>query len=616
MFLKKTKELEYRVIWSGAMLLAGLGLSGITESMAATKPNVLIILADDMGSADIGPYGGEIKTPVLDSLAKSGTTFTNFHTNATCSPTRSMLLSGVDNHLNGLGTMASRLKLPAGADQVGKPGYEGHLNDRVVTIANLMQQAGYHTYQSGKWHLGGDDGYRPAQRGFEESYALINGDYNHYYWETLAKAPAIEDADFAFRENDTELKSWPKDFYSTKNYTAKMIEYIDKNSGDGKPFFGYLAYQAPHSPLQAPDEYIAKYADAYKKGWDKLRADRFARQKKLGLVPKNMKLPPLQGGTGFVPWENLSPEDQAIAARKMAVYAAMIDYMDESIGKLLQHLKDIGEYDNTLIVFMSDNGPEANDLAKRRYIPIFTGAGIIQNNAVDNIGRPDSWVSPAPGFALASALPSYGAKASVGEGGIRNNLIISYPGATGKVGGRTNALSSVLDIVPTILDYAEVTYPSTFNGKSILPLNGSSMRSVLDGTSPRVHEPDETISMEIFGSVNRAMFKGDWKILCLGDQPWGTGVTQPWKLYNLKQDRTEQNDVSARYPARFKSMLAEYKQYEEDIGFVSETTSKGACANGSTTATAAARSARDAAFGEAGSEPVPTTIRDIFSDDF
>jgi len=600
-------------------LLAALGFSGLgtAAQAAAERPNILLIVADDMGSADIGPYGGEVSTPTLDSLANNGVLFTNFHTNASCSPTRSMLLSGVDNHLNGFGTMAGRLNGPPAAPQVGKPGYEGYLNDRVVTVSSLLQDAGYHTYMTGKWHLGSKDGYRPAQRGFEESYALIGGGYLHYQWDEMSKAPQSEDTTFDFRENDAAIDKWPVDFYSSKNFTDKMLEYIDKHHDDKKPFFGYMAYTAPHSPLQAPEEYVAKYLDKYAKGWDKLRTQRFHSQKEMGLVPKSMKQPPIRGA-GFTSWKDNPKEQKPIDAKKMAVYAAMIDYLDMSIGRVVQHLKDIGEYENTIIVFMSDNGPEANNLSQQ-FTPALIAAGVPIDNSLANIGNKSSYVSPAPGFAISSNMPSFGAKASVAEGGVRNNFIVSYPGV---VGGnrRIITFASVLDVLPTFLDYAKVTYPTSFNGKPILPLNGHSMRAVWEGQESSVHPANEGVGLELFGSVNRSMFMGNWKILCLGDAPWGVGKAQPWQLFNMKSDEAEMHDLSGKYPNRLNQMVASYQQYAADVGFVPALTGDGAC--GDKPIYAAPPTAQGKSSKPAGEPTVseilgrPVTLEDVFSDDF
>lgn len=557
-------------------LLSSAGTAHAQEpDVEDARPNILLIVVDDMGSSDIGPYGGEIATPNLDSLADEGVTFTNFHTSASCSPTRSMLLSGVDNHLNGFGTMTGRLSRPPAAPQVGQPGYEGYLNDRVVTIASLLQEGGYHTYLTGKWHMGNEDGYRPAQRGFEESYALIGGGFFHYWWEEALKLPPGEDTTFDFRENDVPVAAWPDDFYSSKNYTDKMIEYIDKHHGDGQPFFGFVSYTAPHSPLHAPDEYIAKYADRYTEGWDELRRERFARQKAMGLISADSELPPMRG-EGFVPWDSVSAEQQAIDAKKMAVYAAMIDYTDMSIGRLLQHLKEIGEYDNTLVIFMSDNGPEANNLAGQ-VEPLLLQAGLALDNSLENIGRASSYVSPAEGFGQATGVASFGAKSTVTEGGTRNNLIVSYPGVI--EGGRySSALATVLDIVPTLLSYAEVRYPSSFNDQILHQLDGSSMRLLLEGDATRIHSAGEPIGMEVFGSVNKALFQGDWKLLCVGDAPLGAGKEESWKLFNLAFDPNEQIDLAAYYPARLNRMVNLYQKYQERVGYVSATTGVDNCA--------------------------------------
>jgi len=558
-----------------AMLgLTGLGLMAHAPAQAATtpdkRPNILVIVADDMGYSDIQPYGGEVSTPTLSSLANEGLLFTNFHTNASSSPTRSMLLSGVDNHRNGFGTMAGRLRNPPAVNQVGKPGYEGYLNDRVVTIATVLQDAGYHTYMSGKWHMGDKDGYRPAQRGFEQSFALIPGGDNHFYYKGLSKVPPSEDFKQEYRDNDTLLEvpgQLPDHYYSSTMFTDKMLGYL-KPQTDGKPFFAYMAYTAPHSPLQAPQKYIDKYLAKYTKGWDQLRESRFQRQKKLGLLPKGLELP---ARWAQIPaWESSPAEQQAMDAKKMAIYAAMIDYMDMSIGKIIAQLKKNGLYDNTVIVFMSDNGPEANNLMEAVYVAAgFEAAGF--DNSLANIGKGSSCVSPAPGFAMAANTPYYGAKASVAEGGIRNDLIVSYPGHI-KAKSKTTAFASVLDIFPTLLDYAGVTYPETYNDQALLSLDGKNMRELWEGKNARVHMADESIGFELFGTINKSLVQDTWKILRLGDKPWGVNplnpAAQPWKLFNLKTDPTEMVDLSAKYPDRFDQMQKLYADYETRVGFV------------------------------------------------
>jgi len=552
-----------------AVASAMIGLAGLaftTQTQSASRPNVLLIVADDMGYSDSQPYGGEVSTPTLNSLAQNGVQFTNFHTNASSSPTRSMLLSGVDNHLNGFGTMAGRLRNPPAANQVGKPGYEGFLNNRVVTMANVLQDSGYHTYMSGKWHLGNADGQRPAQRGFEHSYALIPGGDNHYPFSGLANVPPSEEFSQEYRLDDTVVLL-PKNYYSTKMYTDRMLEFLAKPRADGNPFFAYLAYTAPHSPLQAPQAYIDKYLTKYQAGWDKLRASRFARQKKLGLIPKSLEMP--ERWAHIPAWADVPAEQQAIDAKKMAVYAAMIDYMDMSINRIVSYLKKNGLYENTIIIFMSDNGPEANNLMGTPPLStVMAAAGF--DNSLANIGNGSSSVSPAAGFAMVSNSPFYGAKSTVAEGGIRNNLIISYPGYV--KAGKATAFTSVLDIFPTVLEYSGATYPTTYNEQTILPLNGKTMRGVLEGTTKAVHTANESIGIEVFGTINKSLYQGDWKILRLGDSVWGdvpgNPGAQPWKLFNLKTDPTEKIDLAVQYPTRFNNMQQLYAKYETRVGFV------------------------------------------------
>ncbi|MGN5374049.1 sulfatase-like hydrolase/transferase [Sphingomonas hankookensis] len=387
-------------------------------------PNFLVIVADDLGWSDIGAFGGEIATPNLDALALSGVRFTGFHTAPTCSPTRSMLMSGVDNHQAGLGTMAELL-----SDATrGRPGYEGYLNDRVASIAELLRAGGYTTLMAGKWHLGLTPDREPAARGFDHSFALLQGLSNHFgadqgaAWQRAGLNPSYRD--------DGKPASLPAGRYSTDYFADRLIGYLDqaKRAGDQRPFFAYLPFTAPHWPLQAPAETIARYKGRYDAGYDALRQARLARQKELGLVPADA----VAHATEQVrPWASLTPGERAIEARKMEVYAAMVDRLDQNVGRVIAALKAQGRYDDTIILFLSDNGPEGNvieqpsprfriadpkapPLDPNAPSPVDPSLGI--DNRLANIGAATSYVGYGPGWAQANSVPSWLVKGYPTEG--------------------------------------------------------------------------------------------------------------------------------------------------------------------------------------------------------
>jgi arylsulfatase len=370
-------------------IVLGAGPSVLADS-PNRKPNILLIVADDMGYSDLGSFGGEITTPNLDALAARGLRATNFYVAPSCSPTRSMLLTGTDNHVAGIGNMAEW----TGPTQRGRPGYEGHLNARVVSVASLLRAGGYHTYMAGKWHLGEKPDQWPAKRGFERGFALLQGAGSHWP-DMLGLLPT--EPKVTFTRNGGKVKELPPDYYSSKYFTDFIIQSIDENGSDGKPFFAYLGYQAPHGPLAVPAEWRDRYKGRYDKGYDAIRAERLARQKKLGITGKDVvtfpRLPNIPA------WDKLTDEQRRLAARKMELYAAMIEYMDDQIGRLIAHLKKTGMYDNTLIVFISDNGAAGEDMAEL-VTKLAPGAkdwfDKTFDNRPENRGRPGSCVEYGP----------------------------------------------------------------------------------------------------------------------------------------------------------------------------------------------------------------------------
>lgn len=536
------------------------------RSAGIEKPNIVMLIADDMGYSDLGIYGSEISTPNIDALAHEGMILTNFHTGPSCSPTRSMLLTGVDNHYAGLGNMLEKLA----PNQIGQPNYEGYLNDKVVTLPTLLRDNGYHTYMSGKWHLGGVEapkaveeatgekvaGFDPFERGFEETFAMLEGGGDHYSMRGFSPFIPVND----FTVNGEKIEELPEDFYSTRSFTDQMMEYVEANYKDDQPFFSYLAYSAPHSPYQAPKELIDKYVPVYEAGWDNIREQRFKRMKELGVIPKYLELPDRWPEVGS--WDSLTPDKKKISAKKMAAYAAMIEYLDDEIGRYLEYLKEIGEYDNTIFIFMTDNGADGhNRQESEAYEKWFTEEGI--DNSYENMGLPNSFVTRNLGWAQVSATPHWSEKATHAEGGITGAFFVSYTGFLDS--GQSKAFASVKDITPTLLEYAGIEHPgSTYEGREIYPMTGRSMRPLWEGYADRIHPKDEPIVFETFGTGDAAVFLGNWKILRQNPE-WGDGT---WKLYNLEIDPTERNDLSRIYPNLLQNMINEYEAYAERVNVI------------------------------------------------
>jgi arylsulfatase A-like enzyme len=512
------------------------------------KPNILFILADDLGYSDLGIFGGEIPTPNLDELARNGLMLTEFYANLTCSPTRAALMSGMDSHRAGLGVMGA----PTREDQQGQPGYEGFLNFRVASLADLMTDAGYNTYMTGKWHLGSTVETGPRARGFKKSFVSLDGAAHLNGWDWRGPQPA------EYRDGD-ELVTMGDDFYTTQFYTERMLQYIEEDRADGKPFFAYLAYTAPHWPLQAPDESIAKFKGKYDAGYEALYASRFARAKELGLAPADAEPIP---DTRFNPgWDTLSTEEKAIEARKMEVYAAMVSDLDTYIGQVITYLKDSGEFDNTFIMFMSDNGAESGRTETRRNIMDLVGT--TYDHSVDNLGRENSYVMYGPNWASVSATPWYRHKATAYEGGIHVPAFVHY---TGKVapGTRSDGFGTVMDLLPTFLALAGTEHPgATYRGQEVLQPTGTSLLPLLTGEVTNAHPADEVIGWELYG--HRNVRQGEWKLVW--DQA-GPEDQRRWRLFNIAQDPFEQNDLSEAMPEKLNEMLAHWDEYAAANGVI------------------------------------------------
>ena len=519
-----------------------------SSSIEATQPNILLIVADDLGYSDIGSFGGEIATPTLDRLANEGLRLSNFHVLPSCSPTRSVLLSGTDNHVAGIGTMGEIVT----PEMKGHPGYEGYLNFQVAALPEVLRASGYHTYMAGKWHLGHEEDTSPHARGFDETFALLPGGGSH--WGDMK--PLSPPQTMVYSRNEKEVESLPDDFYSTTYYTDMLLNFIDQNERDGKPFFAYLSYTAPHDPLHAPKTYIDKYKGKYDGGWDVLSDQRLQSLKELGIVHKDAKpFPPL---ASVKAWKELPAEERAVASRDMEVYAAMIDYMDEQIARVFDYLKEIGEYDNTMIIFLSDNGanghlPTAYPGQTDEHLDSF-------DNSLENRGLVNSFIETGPGWTQASMAPSRLFKAFTAEGGIRAPLMVKLPGEMPNAGTVNHSFFHVRDIMPTILDVAGVEFTQEINGRSVVAMQGSSVLNFLSGNVSMPYSGADRVGYELFGM--KAFFDGDWKILLM-PPPFGTG---DWQLYNLREDPGEIVDLSDQHSERLVKMIAQWEQYKEENG--------------------------------------------------
>ena len=548
------------LLWVVSLVIALGGVAAADDAAAqeAERPNFLILVADDLGYSDLGSYGGEIATPVLDQLARDGVRFTEFYASPTCSPTRSMLLSGTDMHAAGLGNMET-LVAP---NQLGQPGYEGVLNEQVVTVASLLRDGGYHTYMAGKWHLGYEPDELPHARGFERDFSLLAGGASHFGdgWNLEWQRPVAP-----YTEDGRPLESLPGGFYSTKTFTDKMIEYIESNRGDGQPFLAYMAYTAPHGPLHVPNDWLRRYAGRYDVGWDVVREVRFRRMKELGIVDEGVERAPR---LWFVPRSiDLTPAANSMLGRKMEIYASMTEYLDRDIGRLFDYLKEIGEYENTVIIFFSDNGAEGNDLrAMLSGRPGTMGyVHAARNFAEDNPlmwGRKGTYTEYGVGWATVSMTPFRLYKGFLSEGGIRAPLIVSGPGVRGAGTINKNAVLHVMDIAPTLLELAGIRHPDTYEGREVLPMAGESWVGMLAGESDSPRGPEDWVGFEFLGQ--RALRQGDWKLLWL-HEPVGT---DDWQLFNLAEDPAEMRDLSEQYPEKKQELLASWDAYVEQFNII------------------------------------------------
>jgi arylsulfatase len=517
-------------------------------SAETTRPNILLVLADDLGYGDIGVFGGEIPTPHLDALARGGMLLTDFHAAMACSPARAMLMSGADSHLVGLGVMAPSRR----ADQRDQPGYLGHLNAGVATLAELLSDAGYNAYITGKWHLGDEVETGPLARGFRRCFVSLDGAAHLGPWDW--RGPQLAN----YRDGD-QIVHVDDDFYSTRFYTEKMIEFIERDRPEGKPFFAYLAYTAPHWPLQAPAESIARFRGRYDEGYEALYAKRLARQRELGLVRADAR--PIDDARFDPRWSALGADARRIEARHMEIYAAMVSDLDSYVGQVIEYLRTTGQDEDTFTVFTSDNGPEPGRMDLSPSIQAHVGKEY--DHSLENLGGSTSYVSHGRGWASVSATPFRRHKLTAFEGGTRVPAFVHYPR---KVPGGTRraATVTIMDLLPTFLELAGTAHPGTsYRGREVRQPQGTSLLPLLFGESEAVHRDDEILGWELYG--HRAVRRGDWKLVWDHAAP---PTVRRWQLFDLSRDPFEQHDLSAGRPGVYEAMLEAWKAYEEENGVI------------------------------------------------
>lgn len=532
--------------WLGGAFTVGCALAAmpVFAQSGESRPNILLVLLDDAGFMDFGAYGSDTRTPTIDGLNRAGAQFSRYYSTPLCGPSRAALMTGLDPHLVGAGTLTEVL-----TDEMRDlPAYSMTWRDDQATIASRLGAAGYQTFVSGKWGIGDIGANLPHRFGFDRSWVLDATGSDNY--SDKPYLPLYKEVHWF---EDGERVSLPEDFYSSRDIVDKMIGYLDQADPE-KPFFGFVSFMAVHIPVQAPRAYIDGYDGVFDAGWDVMREERLERAIDLGLVPETAVLPAPAAGSR--PWASLSADEKAYWARAMQANAGMMEAADFHLGRLLDHLEARGVLENTIVIVTSDNGPEYNTIGKtsppamRAFEQVWM-AYEGWDTDIDNLGLPGSMAAIGQEWASVSAAPFHLFKFSAAEGGVRVPLVISGPGVApvGVVAGR----AQVADLAPTMLDLAGVPYDAdAFTGRSLEPM--------LTGAAGHVYGEDDAFGIEVSGTA--ALYRGDWK-LTKTPAPFGDGE---WKLYDIAADPGETSDLSAQRPDLFQDMIAEYDVYAADVG--------------------------------------------------
>lgn len=534
----------YKKLIVSIMLFIALVVS-VEAKQHRTKPNILLVLLDDVGFMDFGAYGSDTATPNIDKLGKAGAMFTRYYSSPLCGPSRASLMTGQSPHQVGAATLAEVL-----TDEMrALPAYNMTWADQQQTIASRLKSAGYQTFVTGKWGIGDIGANLPHRFGFDRSWVLDSTGSSNY----RAKSYLPHYLEVEWYE-DGKRTSLPEDFYSSRNIVDKMIKYVDE-ADPSKPYFGYLAFQAIHIPLQVSPEFINKYNGVFDRGWNIMRQERLQKAIALGLVPETTTLS--DGAHNDREWNSLSDREKAYWARVMQVNAGMLESADFHLGRLISHLEAKGQLDNTIVIVTSDNGPEYNTLGKTSKPAVkafekFWMAIEEWDVSYENLGQEGSLAAIGHEWASVSAAPFHLFKFNASEGGMRVPLVVSGPGVEANK-GFVDSRAQVADITPTLLDFAGINYnPDEFYGRSLKPL--------LTGQSDNVYGENDAFVFEVSGTA--ALYRGNWKITKT-PPPHGDGN---WHLYDLAVDPGETTDVALKHPSLFQDMLDEYNAYATDVG--------------------------------------------------
>lgn len=515
------------------------------DAAQAERPNIILIMVDDMGFSDLGCYGSEIETPNIDALAAGGVRFSQFYNSGRCCPTRATLMTGLHPHQTGIGWMTNPPNQTRGYSK--PPAYQGYLNHQCVTLGEVLGTAGYATYMAGKWHLGFNDQDRwPLQRGFEKYFGCVSG-ATRYFHPVAPRGMTFGNQDIENPESTTD-----RPFYTTDAFTDYAIRFLKEHQENAKqktdPYFLYLAYTAPHWPLQAHEEEIKKYRGKYRIGWDELRQRRLAKQKQLGLISADTRLSPRDAEVPA--WETLKPEKQDEMDLKMAIYAAMIDRIDQNIGKLVGWLKAHDQLDNTLILFLADNGGCAE-------------GGILGRGEFRDVEKRNQEHSNSYGKAWANAsnTPFRLYKHFAHEGGTSTPFLMHWPAQIQPRAEWYTSPAQLIDVMPTLLDVAGADYPEMFAGNKIHTLDGISLRPALTGKPLERGRP-----IFIEHESNAFVRTGDWKLVGRGVSPAKGYQPQKWELYDVQADRTELNDLAERRRAVVDDLKSQWEAWAKRVG--------------------------------------------------